>query len=58
MLAVDISRAVSAGLQTRPMEETARDTLAWHRTRGESHEWRAGMKRERERELLAAWRGR
>ncbi len=55
MLAVDVSRARGAGLQFRPLEETARDTLAWHRTRGESHEWRAGMARERERELLAEW---
>jgi hypothetical protein len=55
MLAVDISRATADGLQTRPIADTARDTLAWHKTRGESHEWRAGMKRERERELLAEW---
>ena len=58
MLAVEISRAVAEGLQTRPIADTARDTLAWHKTRGESHEWRAGMKRERERELLAEWLGR
>ncbi|MEX0784056.1 MAG: NAD-dependent epimerase/dehydratase family protein [Dehalococcoidia bacterium] len=58
MLAVDVSRALAAGLTFRPIEDTARDTLAWHTTRGESHEWRAGMRRDRERELLSEWRGR
>jgi 2'-hydroxyisoflavone reductase len=56
MLATDVSRAVGAGLRFRPAEETAGDTVAWHRTRGESYEWRAGMARERERALLTEWR--
>ncbi len=33
--AVDVSRAVAAGLTCRPMVETARDTLAWIRERGD-----------------------
>jgi 2'-hydroxyisoflavone reductase len=31
----DISRALGAGLTLRPLEDTARDTLAWARTAGE-----------------------
>jgi 2'-hydroxyisoflavone reductase len=49
---VDISRALAAGLQLRPIEETARDTVAWHRTR-EGHEWKAGLSPEQEARLLA-----
>ncbi len=56
MLAVDISRALAEGLTFRSIEDTARDTLAWHRTRGESYESRVGLTRDRERELLAEWR--
>lgn len=55
ILQVDVRRAVKSGLTFRPLLETARDTLAWERGRGE-HPWRAGIPRERERELLEAWR--
>jgi 2'-hydroxyisoflavone reductase len=48
---VDISRAMSAGLSLRPVEETVRDTVAWHRTR-EGHEWKAGLSAEQESRLL------
>jgi 2'-hydroxyisoflavone reductase len=47
---VENARAVAAGLTFRPLEETARDTLAEAQTTAE-----AGMKGEREAELLAAW---
>lgn len=57
MLAVSIARALAAGLTFRPLAETARDTLAWHRASG-SPELKAGLARERERALLAKWRGR
>lgn len=50
---VDVSRAVAAGLTFRPLAETVRDTLAWAATRSADHEWRAGLKPEREQELLA-----
>lgn len=49
---VVVDKAVAAGLRFRPLEETIRDTLAWHRRR----EWPVaegvGLSRERERELL------
>jgi nucleoside-diphosphate-sugar epimerase len=51
LLDVDISRALAAGLTFRPLEETARDTLAWSLEAGEQ---RPTLTRERERELLAA----
>jgi len=50
---VVVDKAIGAGLRFRPLEETIRDTLAWHADR----EWPAaegvGLSRERERELLA-----
>ncbi len=48
-------KAIAAGLTFRPLTETIRDTLEWARTRRADVEWRAGMKREREREVLRAW---
>lgn len=47
----DISRALAAGLQLRPIEDTVRDTVAWHLTR-ENHEWKAGLSHEQEAKLL------
>jgi nucleoside-diphosphate-sugar epimerase len=51
MLRVDISRALAAGLTFRPLEETARDTLAWSLEAGER---RPTLTREKERQLLEA----
>ena len=49
---VDISKAIHAGLTFRPLESTVRDTLKWASTLPEDHEWRPGLKPEREQELL------
>jgi 2'-hydroxyisoflavone reductase len=51
-------RAVHAGLAVSPLERTVRDTLAWHLKRppGEQEKLKAGITREREREVLAAWK--
>lgn len=56
----DISRAVASGLTFRPFGETVRDTLAfYHAEPPERQEkLRAGLKPEREREVLAAWHAR
>jgi 2'-hydroxyisoflavone reductase len=54
MMQADISRALASGLELRPLEETARDTLAWARTVAPPRETLA---RERERELLAKHAG-
>jgi nucleoside-diphosphate-sugar epimerase len=53
MLDVDVSKAVEHGLAFRPLEDTIRATLA----EAELTE-AAGLKPERERELLAAWAAR
>jgi 2'-hydroxyisoflavone reductase len=50
MLRADVSRALAAGLTFRPLEETARDTLAWSRKAGEQ---RPTLARAKEREILA-----
>ena len=62
-LAVDGSKALAAGLEPRPVEDTARDTLAWARSGEEAAPKDigvsmppAGLAPERERELLDAWR--
>lgn len=51
----DIKRALSRGISFRPMPETVRDTAEWH-LRREVIELKAGLSRERERELIAEWR--
>jgi 2'-hydroxyisoflavone reductase len=53
MLSVDPSAALAAGLQPRPLEETVRDTLAW--IRDGAPDGPAGLDREKERRVLAAW---
>lgn len=52
------AKASASGLAFRPVAETAADTLAWLATRPADHQWRAGITREREAELLAAWHAR
>ena len=54
---VSVSRAVAKGLTYRPLEVTARETLAWHRTRPAERQetLRTGIKPDREKEVLAAW---
>jgi|DewCreStandDraft_2_1066082.scaffolds.fasta_scaffold00229_41 2'-hydroxyisoflavone reductase len=51
-------RAWAAGLRCRPLEATARDTLAWARAHPDGTERTAGLPPEREADLLAAWRRR
>jgi 2'-hydroxyisoflavone reductase len=50
-----IERAVASGLTFRPLADTIKDTLAWDATRPSDREWRAGLKAEREAELLDMW---
>jgi len=52
--AYDASKAMAAGLEPRPLDETIADTLAWDRDRG-LPPLEAGMSPEKERELLDAW---
>ena len=48
----DRSRAVAAGLATRPLVETVRATLRWEQELGPDRSRRAGLSPARERELL------
>jgi 2'-hydroxyisoflavone reductase len=51
LMRADIARALTAGLTFRPLEETARDTLAWSLEAGEQ---RPTLSREKERAILDA----
>jgi 2'-hydroxyisoflavone reductase len=55
--AVDSSRALAAGLRFRSAEETARDTLAWVRSRPQDAGLRAGFSPAFEDEVLGRWHG-
>ncbi|MGQ0430373.1 MAG: NAD-dependent epimerase/dehydratase family protein [Gammaproteobacteria bacterium] len=52
-----ISRSLAEGLRSRPLDDTVRDTLAWHETRPAERKvaLRSGIAAAREAELLAAW---
>jgi 2'-hydroxyisoflavone reductase len=54
----NISRALSKGLNFRPLDETARDTLEWFKSRPQERQshLKAGMRPEREAEVLKAWK--
>jgi 2'-hydroxyisoflavone reductase len=53
----NVERALKAGLRISALQKTTRDTLAWHlaRPRAERDKLKAGITREREKEVLAAW---
>jgi 2'-hydroxyisoflavone reductase len=55
MLSVDAASAFAAGLRTRPLEETVRDTLAWTQSGDAPTEFPAGLDREKEQAVLHAW---
>jgi 2'-hydroxyisoflavone reductase len=54
MVARDAGPSLAAGLVTRPVADTARETLAWMRAHPEAA--RTGLSREHERRVLDAWR--
>jgi 2'-hydroxyisoflavone reductase len=52
----DVSKAIAAGLSFRPLAETARDTLAWWKSKPEEEQsLRAGIDPEKEASVLKAW---
>jgi len=57
-----IARAVSKGLTCRPLAVTARETLAWNKTRPEADLKKleegatSGISAEREKQVLDAWK--
>ena len=52
---VSSERATAAGLKTRPLADTVRDTLHWSEARPQDTSRKAGLTPERETELLNAW---
>ena len=59
-MTVSVANATAKGLTYRPLADTARDTLAYHNSRPDERRQnlRAGLKPEREAEVLAAWHAR
>jgi len=55
MLSVDPSPAFAAGLETRPLDETVRDTLAWVQAGDAPAETEAGLDPAKEQAVLEAW---
>jgi len=53
---VDVNKAVNTGLQFRPLSVTVQDALAWYRTMDDGLPLKAGLTREREKELLKKWK--
>jgi 2'-hydroxyisoflavone reductase len=54
LMAHDVAPSFAAGLTTRPLSETARDTLAWLGATPDAEI--TGLTRDEEAEVLAAWR--
>jgi hypothetical protein len=54
---VRVDRAIAAGLAFRSLADTAGDTIDWHATRSDEARatLRAGLKADREAELLELW---
>ncbi len=57
---VSCRKAIARGLTFRPLEATVKDTMTWFATlpAERRNKLRAGISREREAEVLAAWRAR
>jgi 2'-hydroxyisoflavone reductase len=53
---VNTGKARAAGLKFRALETTTRDTLDWDATHPDDYTFRAGIRPERQAELLKAWR--
>jgi hypothetical protein len=50
-----VTRALAAGLQIRPLAETVRATLDWVQSGEAPADPPAGLAREKEQAVLAAW---
>ena len=49
---LDVSKAIHAGLKFTSLSQTIKDTLAWSKELPDDYELKAGLKKEREEELL------
>jgi 2'-hydroxyisoflavone reductase len=52
---IDCKKAVLDGLVLRPLTATVADTLSWYRTNQAKAEMKAGISRDKERQLLLKW---
>ena len=52
---VPIQKALELHLGFRPLEYTIRDTLKFLKSRAADHQWKSGLRVEKETELLEAW---
>ena len=53
---VNIEKAIASGLTFRPLEESLTEIHEWEKQRNlASDEWKSGMSRDREKELLQLW---
>jgi 2'-hydroxyisoflavone reductase len=52
---INNQKAIQTGLTFRPLSETIEETLKWSSLR-KNHQWKAGLNREKEKELLRKWR--
>ena len=53
---INNEKALAFGLCFRPLAQTVRDTIEWASRRPVDHIWRAGLKPDREAELIRLWR--
>ncbi len=51
---ISVEKAIAAGLRYRPLETIVADTLAFARSRPTERPWRAGLERDKEKQLIAA----
>jgi 2'-hydroxyisoflavone reductase len=54
--ATDCTKAIVAGLTYRPIVETVRATLAWDAARSHEGAWKTTLTKEKEEQVLAAWK--
>jgi 2'-hydroxyisoflavone reductase len=52
---INCDKAVGSGLRFRPLSETIKDTLAWHKTTRPNEELKAGLDPHKEQRLLRKW---
>ena len=57
MLSPNLDKATGVGLTVRPVAVTAMDTIKWFKEKWPNgrDKWRAGLKAEKEQQVLAAW---
>lgn len=53
---VSVKKALDSGMTFRSLEDTIKDTLAFVDTRPDDYEFKAGLKAEKEAEILNKWR--